>query len=255
MQKKPNQPPPQLSLVIPSFRAAEILRSQLPKLISWLESSGITHEVIVVDDGSKDGGATEEVARILGCKYIGLTTNSGKGAAVRKGMQSAIGRFYLFTDADIPFDLEAIIRFIKYLDFKEFHIVVGDRTLADSRYRSEISRLRAFSSALFTFIVGRFVTTGLFDTQCGLKGFQAEAARDLFGVARINGFAFDVELLYIALKRNYDIKRLPVTYRGDQGPSSVRMLQHGPLMLLDLFRIKGHELLGRYNKLKVIHEP
>jgi dolichyl-phosphate beta-glucosyltransferase len=91
------------------------------------------------------------------------------------------------------------------------------------------------------------VAGGHFDTQCGMKGFRGEVARDLFSVGRINGFAFDVELLYISLKRNYDIKRLPVVLRCQEG-STVSVVRHGLGMVMDLFRIKWNHVNGRYNK-------
>ena len=80
-----------------------------------------------------------------------------------------------------------------------------------------------------------------------MKGFRADVAEDLFGVARINGFAFDVELLYISLKRNYDIKRLPVVLRCQEG-SSVSVLRHGFGMLIDLFIIKWNHIRKKYKK-------
>jgi dolichyl-phosphate beta-glucosyltransferase len=96
-------------------------------------------------------------------------------------------------------------------------------------------------------LVGRFVVGGLFDTQCGLKGFRARVAEDIFSLSRINGFAFDIEVLYIALKRNYDLKRLPVQLRCNE-ESSVNVFVHGLATMKDLLRIKANHLLGRYNK-------
>jgi len=237
-----------ISFVLPSYKGAAQLEQSLPLLQQWLNSLGKTWEIIVVDDGSEDGGATEDVVKRAGCKFIGLPKNMGKGGAVRAGMREAKGILRLFTDSDVPFDEASMERFIQYLEEKQFHIVIGDRTLETSRYFTEISGARKLGSGIFTFFVGRFVTTGLHDTQCGLKGFRAEIADDLFGVSRLNSFAFDVELLYIALKRNYDIKRLPVVFKSSHDESSVSLLKHAPGMLVDLFRIKWNHLTGKYNK-------
>jgi dolichyl-phosphate beta-glucosyltransferase len=237
-----------LSVVIPSYKGADSLRAQLPALIGWLNEKIPDHEIIVVDDGSEDAGATEKVVTENHCIFIGLPVNQGKGGAVRAGMQKAKGDFRMFTDADIPFEFSSFENFLHYLGDKEFHIAVGDRTLPESRYFSEIKGARKMGSNIFTFLVGRFVTTGLFDTQCGMKGFTAEVADDLFRVSRLNSFAFDVELLYIALKRNYDIKRLPVHFRSTHDDSSVSLVRHAPGMLLDLFRIKLNHMRGRYEK-------
>ncbi len=219
----------------------------IPSLINYLKGKNISYEIIIIDDGSNDGGETRRVAEGLNCTYLENETNLGKGATVKKGMLYAKGDFRIFTDVDIPFEHEAIERFLNYLDHKEFDLVVGDRTLPDSSYFKETSSTRKLGSNVFSFIAGRFVSGGYFDTQCGMKGFRAKAAEDIFSVAGICGFAFDVELLYIALKRNYDIKRLPVTLRSND-TSSVKVLRHGMKMLFDLFRIPSNNIRGKYKK-------
>ena len=166
---------------------------------------------------------------------------------MRFGMQEATGDVCIFTDSDIPFETDAIEKIIYYLTFKEYDIVIGDRGLAESHYFDKISNQRRFGSGFFTFIVGRFITTGISDTQCGLKGFKKSVAKDLFSVSRINGFTFDVELVYVSLKRNYDIKKIPVSLRSQEG-NSVNVFKHGFKMVLDLFVIKLNHLKGYYKK-------
>ena len=239
-----------LSIVLPSYKDAELLRSQLPAFIAWLNAKIGSYELIIVDDGSDDAGATENIAKENKVIFIRQEKNSGKGAAVRKGMLAAKGEYRIFTDADIPFEFEAIENFLHYIKDKEFDIAIGDRRLPESNYFSKIKGARKVGSNIFTFFVGRFITTGFSDTQCGIKGFKGEVADDLFSVARLNGFAFDVEILYIALKRNYDIKRLPVHFRSNHDDSSVSLMRHAPGMLMDLFRIKWNHLRGKYNSKK-----
>lgn len=236
-----------LSVVIPSYNSASVLKNNVPYLQSYLQGRGFAYEILIVDDGSSDEGETRRVTAALGCTYVKNPVNMGKGAAVRNGMRHAKGKFRIFTDADIPFHSEAFEHFLKYLDFKEFDMVIGDRTLQQSNYFGEISKARKLGSTWFSFIVGRFVAGGMFDTQCGMKGFKGDIADDLFRVGRINGFAFDVELIYVALKRNYDIKRLPVALRSQEG-SSVNMLKHSFRMVMDLFRIKFYHMRGKYEK-------
>jgi dolichyl-phosphate beta-glucosyltransferase len=238
-----------VSFIIPAYKSASTLENNLPYLLDFIKEKNWNAEVIVVDDGSQDNGATHDVANRLGVFYYNYTRNKGKGYAVRYGMQRANGKYRIFTDVDIPFEKEGMAQFLHYLDFKEFDVVVGDRTLPQSSYFTEISTIRKFGSNIFSFIVGRFVAGGHFDTQCGMKGFSAKAAEDLFSVGKLNGFAFDVELLYISLKRNYDIKRLPVVLRCQEG-SSVNVLKHGTKMLVDLFQIKWNHLTGKYSKSK-----
>ncbi|CAN5150007.1 glycosyltransferase family 2 protein [soil metagenome] len=239
-----------LSIVLPSYKSADLLKMQLPDFIAWLKMKEWTTEIIIVDDGSEDNGATENVAKENGCKFIQQEINKGKGAAVRRGMLEAKGEYRIFTDADIPFEYEAIELFLHYVRDKEFDIAIGDRRLPESKYFSEIKGARKMGSDIFTFFVGRFITTGFSDTQCGIKAFKGKVADDLFSVATVNGFAFDVEILYIALKRNYDIKRLPVHFRSSHDGSSVSLMKHAPGMLMDLFKVKMNHMRGKYGLMK-----
>ena len=170
-----------------------------------------------------------------------------KGASIRNGITHSKGKFIIFTDNDIPFEYDAINTILRYLDLKEFHLAVRDRTLEASRYFEDIPLKRRLGSNLFTFFVGRFVTTGMNDTQCGIKGFQKEIADDIFGVSKINGFAFDVEAIYIALKKITTSKRIPVKLRN-QERTSVSLLKHTIPMIIDLFSIKWNHMRGYYNK-------
>lgn len=240
-----------LSMILPAFKGADTLARHVPVLQQYLRHLGITWEIVVADDGSDDAGATEQVSRKLGCVYVANPVNQGKGAAVRRGMLAARGAFRIFTDCDVPYELTTIGRFLHYLDEKEYHVVAGDRTLSDSSYFTEVPLLRRVGSHVFATLVGRFVAGGWFDTQCGIKGFRGHVAEDLFSVARIDRFAFDVELFYIALKRNYDIKRLPVRLRVQEG-SSVRVVRDGMTMLRDLGTIRIHQLIGHYTPVKPV---
>jgi dolichyl-phosphate beta-glucosyltransferase len=234
-----------ISIIIPSYRSAKTLENNLPYLINFLNVNGFIFEVIVVDDGSNDEDETKRITEKNHCTYLTYPNNQGKGEAVRFGVKQATGDLIIFTDADIPFEASAIEKIIYYLDFKEYDLVIGDRGLPESEYFSIISSKRRFGSGFFTFIVGRFITTGISDTQCGLKGYRKVIADDLFNVSRIKGFTFDVELIYIALKRNYDIKKIPVKLRSQDG-NSVNVFKHGFKMVLDLFLIKLNHLKGYY---------
>jgi dolichyl-phosphate beta-glucosyltransferase len=235
----------QISFVVPCFNDAVILRRNLPVMIDYLRKRKIDYEMIIVDDGSDDPEECRAVARDCQCVFLSNARNAGKGAAVRAGMLAARGEYCFYTDADVPFCPDAVDRFIHYLNFKEFDIVVGDRTLPQSRYFDNIAPLRRIASRVFSFLVGRFVAGGFFDTQCGLKGFRSVVARDIFSLSRIDGFAFDIEIIYVALKRNYDIKRLPVRLRSNEG-TSVKLFRHGLKMFSDIFLIKFNHILGRY---------
>jgi dolichyl-phosphate beta-glucosyltransferase len=240
-----------LSVIIPSYKSASVLRNNLPYLLKYLDAKNKPYEVIIVDDGSNDNGETEKSANELGCQYLHNVINEGKGSAVKKGMLHAKGKYRMFTDADIPFETEAFDRFLHYLDNRQFDVVVGDRTLNGSSYFKSKSMLRNVASRWFSFIVGNFVAGNMFDTQCGIKGFRADVAKDIFGVSRINSFTFDVEILYIALKRNYDIRREPVVLRSQEG-TSVNVMLHSFNMMFDLLKIKWNHVKKRYEKIKPV---
>ncbi len=237
-----------VSFVLPVYKGSASLEEQLPLFIKYLNGKEFKYEIIVVDDGSDDVVKTQKIAKKNNCIFLKNKRNLGKGATVRKGMLEAKGEYRIYTDFDIPFNFDSIDNFLKYLCEKEFDIVIGDRTLEGSTYFTKITKKRKIGSSIFTFIVGRFITTGHFDTQCGLKGFRGEIADDLFSVSRINGFAFDVELIYISLKRNYDIKRLPVRLRYNDGTTRVKVIKHGIEMVMDLFNIKMNQVKGKYKK-------
>ena len=239
-----------LSIILPSYKGASILQNQLPGFIQFLVNHNLKHEIIIVNDGSGDGDQTRQVANENSCVYIENETNLGKGASVRKGVLAAKGDYICFTDVDIPFAFDDYLEFYDHLKSKKFDIVVGDRTLPESTYFTKISHTRKMGSDLFSVIVSNFFTDGLHDTQCGLKAFLRDVAMDLFSVARVNRFAFDVELISIAVKRNYSINRLPVNFRCNDS-KSVKVIQHGIGMLFDLVRIQWNHVVGKYKKIKM----
>jgi len=241
-----------LSLIIPAYNAADILEKNLTVLLNYINRQPFLSEVIIVDDGSDDHGATEKIAKNAGCVFLRNHKNMGKGAAVRNGMKHASGKFRIFTDADIPYELGTIENMLIYLDEWGCEMVVGDRTMQGSCYFLEISKLRRLTSLFFSWFVGTIVTSSFFDTQCGIKGFHENSARFIFDHCRINGFAFDVEVLYIALKQKMEIKRIPVKSRN-QGKSTVHVFKHGIIMFFDLFRIKFFHCSGCYKKSKQGH--
>jgi dolichyl-phosphate beta-glucosyltransferase len=236
-----------ISIIIPCYNSFHALETNLPYLIHFCSEKKYDVEFLIVDDGSQFPSQVSELANQFKCQFLHYPENKGKGFAVRYGVKHSKGDIIIFTDSDIPFEGEAIVTSLYYLDFKEYDLVVGDRGLKESNYFEKVTSKRRFGSGFFTFIVGRFVTTGFSDTQCGFKAFKREIALDLFSKSTINGFAFDVELIYISLKRNYDIKKIPVILRSQDG-NSVSVLKHGLIMLVDLFKIKLNHLKGLYNR-------
>lgn len=198
----------------------------------------------MVDDGGGDFPASS-FDDLPGVRLITLSRNVGKGAAVRAGMLAATGDVRIFTDVDLPYDLDLIPTIAAIIRERGFHVVIGDRSLPESRYITELSPARKVASALFTGFVGTLVTGGFFDTQCGLKGMRGDVADEIFRLQRLDRFAFDVELVYLALKHKLDIHRIPVQLRNNE-TSSVRLLRDAARGFVDVFRIKANQLRGLY---------
>jgi dolichyl-phosphate beta-glucosyltransferase len=234
---------PEISVVLPCYRAASIARRSVTSLQPFLEASGRTWEIVVVDDGGSDfAGSLSADERI---RLVVLPFNRGKGAAVRAGMLAARGRVRIYTDVDLPYAPELFLVVADYVMRRGFHMVVGDRTLPDAKYAAAIGWQRRLASALFSIFVGKLVTGGFFDTQCGLKGMRGDVAELVFGSTRIDRFAFDVEVLYLALIARIDIKRVPVQLINNE-TSSVRLVHDSLRMLYDVFRMKYYRMRGSY---------
>jgi hypothetical protein len=151
----------------------------------------------------------------------------------------------MFTDADVPYDRYAMPYMTRLVVERGFDIVLGDRTLVDSSYAETSGRLRTWTGQAFRTFIRVLVTGGIYDTQCGLKAFDGDVARALFPLLRESGFSGDVELVYVALRYNLAIRRVPV-HLVHQGPSSVRVLRHGLSMLRASLRLRGRYRAGTY---------
>ena len=241
---------PRLSLVIPIYNAEKFINKSLEYITSWMKTIQYEVEVIIVNDGSSDN--SELLIKDYIQKYnkninlISYGQNRGKGHAVKQGMIIANGEFRIFTDADIPYGFEIMDKMIHYLDFKEFDVCIGNRRSIHSEYFTNVSFIRKLSSFFFTGVVSRFVVTGITDTQCGLKGFKGEIADYLFTKLAVNGFGFDIEILYLSYKKEFDIKRIPVTFEGNDN-STICLAKDSLSMLRDvLFLPIKYHLTNKY---------
>jgi dolichyl-phosphate beta-glucosyltransferase len=238
---------PELSVVLPSYRDAVRALASAEELASYLEGTRISWEIILVDDGGGDFSHEPRVptASRGRVSLIRLPENRGKGAAVRAGMLAATGRCRVFTDADLPFELALFPLTVEYVLGRRFHMVVGDRTLPTSRYQLKVDLARRLASFAFSRFANHVVTGGFYDTQCGFKGFRDDVADAIFSRSIIDHFAFDVEVLYLALKYRLDIKRVPVVLRRNE-TSSVNLARDSSRMIRDVLRIKMHQMAGHY---------
>lgn len=236
---------PKVSLIIPFYNDQDRVLDRLESAFGYLQSQGYSFEIILVDDGSREDRTGEIQAKFPLAKIIRYEKNRGKGYAVREGMKSARGDFCFYTDSELPFGLTPLKDALYHLEVREFDLVIGDRNLPESDYHVHMSFLRKVLSKIFTSIISRIVVTGVKDTQCGFKGFRRPIAQALFERARLNGFSFDVELIYIAFKHNFELKRIPVRLECHRD-STLRLHWDSWKMLWDVFRIKWNHLHGYY---------
>ncbi|MEW6324760.1 MAG: dolichyl-phosphate beta-glucosyltransferase [Nitrospirota bacterium] len=236
---------PYVSLIIPVYNAEAYIQRSIDTAIQFFQRQDYPAEIIIVDDGSRD--RTRAIVEPYGGHARILTgeRNRGKGYAVRRGMQAATGRFLFFTDADLPCSLEPLPKFLRCLDREGRDVAIGWRNSPDHAGAVKASWLRKAGSALFTVLVSRIMVPGIDDTQCGLKGFRRAAAQALFSRNRINRFAFDVELIFIARKLGLQLGRVPVNVVAS-APSTVRPAWDGLLAARDLARILCYDVLGYY---------
>ena len=228
-----------ISIIIPTYRNHEFILSEVKGFFDALSQKREGLELIIVDDGSPEWEKAKSSAEAIGAIFTRNNKNQGKGAAITRGVERASGDIILFTDADVPFAYQTVLTMIEKLE-SGCVFVIGDRNLPESSYNEEQSVMRRFASRLFTKIVSRFFSNEHRDTQCGLKGFEAKLAKELFAALKTNGFAFDLEIISRAQQRGVAISKMPVQERktNSKKKSSVRIWIHGPQMLLESFRIK-----------------
>jgi dolichyl-phosphate beta-glucosyltransferase len=234
---------PALSVVIPAYNEEARLPATLARVRAYLAARGAPCQVLVVDDGSSD--ATAEVARAAGApvELLRHAQNRGKGHAVRAGMLAATGAQRLMTDADLSTPIEELGKLEAELE-RGFDVAIGSRAVAGARIEVHQPAYREAMGRLFNGLVQALLLPGLHDTQCGFKLWSAAAAAAAFGAARLDGFSFDVEALYVARRRGLRIAEVPVVWRND---AATRVgLAGGALAFLDVVRIRAAAARGRY---------
>ena len=235
---------PELSVVIPAYNEAERLPETIEKIRRYLAEKASPFELIVVDDGSSDATAerAEQAIGTLG-RVIRLGRNRGKGHAVRRGMLAATGARRLMSDADLSTPIEDLPKLMARLDAGA-EVAIASRALADSRIEIRQPSFRENVGRLFNAVVQVFVVSGIRDTQCGFKLFTAEAASLIFAAARLDGFAFDVEALYLAKRAGLSVSEVGVTWRNDEATRVTTL--RGVVAFLDVARIVVNDWLGYY---------
>jgi dolichyl-phosphate beta-glucosyltransferase len=244
----PRPPAPgqcRLTVVVPAYDEADRIGATVRRLrqdlASAMEESDV--EVVVVDDGSSD--RTAEVALAAGAsQVVVMPTNRGKGAAVRAGVQAARGRAVAFTDADLAYGPDQVRRVAAAIE-DGWDVAIGDRRHPDTRTLEAPPLLRAWGSRAINWL-GYAVLLGSFrDTQSGLKAFRSDVARFLFARTRVDGFAFDIEVLHLVERHQLSLVEVPVDVTHS-ARSTVSAARDGARLIVDLFRIRHWSAEGRY---------
>lgn len=207
--------------------------------MSYLSETIGDFEIIMVDDGSADATLTEALAQQYGCIFYQQPVNMGKGAALKKGFSLASGNVQIFTDSDFPFEPDAILSVYQLISQQQADMVIGDRTNSLSVYYLQVSWIRKAGSFLIASIGKRLLKNHIIDTQCGLKGFSAEAAGKLFPQTITQRFGIDFELLYLASRLGMTIEKIPVRLRTKY-PSSVSVVTDGLKIIKEIYQAIRH---------------
>lgn len=227
-----------LSIVIPTYNEEQRIKRTLSLIINYLNKKAFSWEIIVVDDGSRDR-TKEIIKRFMFDKRISLVENQenrGKGYSVKEGILSARGRFILFSDADLSTPIEEIDKLFFYLK-SGYDIAIGSRGLEGSKIIIPQFWVRQTMGKIFNFIIRFFILPGIKDTQCGFKLFKGQVAKRVFSILKIKGFAFDVEVLYIAKNLNLKVKEIPIEWYNSP-KSKVNPTIDSFEMLIDICKIK-----------------
>ena len=238
---------PFLSIVIPAHNEENRLPPSLAKIDSFLQKQAFEAEVIVVENGSIDRtySVALECAREYPCVNVLQTPEGarGKGLAVKHGMLAAKGEWRFICDADLSVRIDDLVDFLPPQS-DGYDIVIASREvpgavrIGEPEYRHIVGRIA-------TYIIKFAAIRDYEDTQCGFKMFSGSVADDLFGVQRMNGIGFDVELLFIAKRRGYKVKETPVTFYFDPY-STIRLWNDSLRLLREIWEIRRNWRRGLY---------
>jgi len=247
---------PYLTVIIPAYNEEpNFKKGVLDEVPAYLEKQKYSWEVLIVDDGSSDQTAqlAEEFANRHKNIRVIKNPHEGKAETVKKGVEEATGEFILFTDFDQATPLSEIEKLLPF--FPQYDIVIGSRQLPGAKREKEPLH-RHIMGIGFNLVVQTLAVRGIWDTQAGFKCFKSDIAKKLFTELKIYGkakkvqgalvTAFDVELLFIAKKRGYKIKEVPIIWHHVQ-TSRVSPLKDSVRMFRDVLKIRLNDIRGVYN--------
>jgi dolichyl-phosphate beta-glucosyltransferase len=239
-----NRSEPLLTLIIPAYNEERRLPNSLEKIVSFIQQQPEPLDVIVVENGSRD--RTTEIAEDYAARYPFvrvLHSEKGKGAAVKAGMMEGWGRYLFICDSDLSMPIEEVRKFLPAA-LGEYDVAIASRE-GPGAHRYGEPAYRHLMGRVFNLIVRVLAIPGFQDTQCGFKSFRREVARDVFAAQTLTGWAFDVEALFVALRRGYRVVSVPINWYFD-ADSRVRPFQDTYRMVRDVLRIRLNGRRGVY---------
>lgn len=234
----------EISAIIPVYRDEKRLKHSLPKIVKYLTDNFNRFEIIIAMSPPK--GNTETIAKNIYKDIIILENkeHTGKGASIRQGMLASKYNQVLFFDVDLSTSLKEIKKFIPYLT--DHQIIIGSRNLKESKIKKRQPLLRSILGNIFPLFVRFLLIKDIKDTQCGFKMFRKETIQPIFLKQKINGFAFDAEILLIAKENGYKIKEIPVEWTNSD-ESRLNIFKDSILMGIDIIKIFINKKRGYYN--------
>lgn len=233
----------ELSIIVPCYNEGNKLIINVKQINDFMcENTNISnYEILIVNDGSKDN--TFEIGEQLSKEYpnvinLGYEVNRGKGGAVKEGILQSKGEWVVFMDADLSTDLTAINDFFKLKD--NYDVVIGSRRHKDSNLVKAQNFPRRFVGKTCSILTNLIIPLHISDTQCGFKAFNGDLARKIALKQKLNGFAFDVELLYITKLNNYSIGEIAIIWKNDDD-SRVSIFNSSVNFFMDLFKIRKNK--------------
>ena len=242
-----------LSIIIPAHNEEFRLPGSLVKIDAYLSQQEYSYEVIVVENGSVDNtvGVVQQFATEHPYVRLMMVDTRGKGLAVKAGMLAAQGEYRFICDADLSMPIEEIAKFLPAdrgagLCTRSFDVAIGSRE-APGAVRYDEPWHRHFMGRVLNWIIKILAMRDFEDTQCGFKMFHASAAQDLFQIQTLSGIGFDIELLFVSLKRGYQVLEIPVHwYFSDE--SRMRLVGDSLAAILEIFEIRRNWRNGIYRR-------
>ncbi|MCX7668950.1 MAG: glycosyltransferase family 2 protein [Anaerolineae bacterium] len=241
-----DQTEPLLTIIIPAYNEERRLPPSLDKIVAFIQQQPEPMDVIIVENGSQD--RTTEVAEAYAARYPFIRvmhSAKGKGAAVRAGMLAGRGRYLFICDSDLSMPIEEVRKFLPPI-LSDYDVAIASRE-GPGAHRYGEPWYRHLTGRVFNLIVRILAIPGFQDTQCGFKSFRREVARDVFASLTMTGWAFDVEALFIALRRGYKVVAVPINWYFD-ADSRVRPFHDTYRMVRDVLRIRLNGCRGVYDR-------